>query len=266
MAIVTISRGTFSGGRLLAECLHEELGYRLLSREELLAAAARQFKASEEDLEHALMFRPGFLEGRGLTKRHYIYCVQAALAAAVRDDNVVYHGQAGHLLLVGIPHHLRLKVVADLEYRCKAAMQRGNFTREQALLYIKERDEARNRWVQWVYGIEREDPTTYDLVINLERASIASACRIVALYLEKDFNTTPESQAIMDDFALASLIKAQIGMDRRIADDVIEVQAKDGVITISGTVRSLSDADNTRELVRSIPGVKSVDSKLGVRW
>ena len=34
MAIITVSRGTYSGGKNLAESLSQKLGYRSLSREE----------------------------------------------------------------------------------------------------------------------------------------------------------------------------------------------------------------------------------------
>ena len=65
MAIITISRGTFGGVKEMAECLSGQLGYRLLTREELLASTAKAFGATEGQLESALLHRPGFLEGRG---------------------------------------------------------------------------------------------------------------------------------------------------------------------------------------------------------
>lgn len=37
MAIITISRGTFSGGKALAECLSRTLGYRSIDRDMLIA-------------------------------------------------------------------------------------------------------------------------------------------------------------------------------------------------------------------------------------
>lgn len=266
MAIVTISRGTYSGGKALAECLSEALGYRLLSREVLLSGAAKTYHTSEEDLESALMHRPAFLEGGKLRKLHYVYFVQATLAKAVKSDNVVYHGQAGHLLLKGIPHHFRLKVVAAMDYRIRAAMERSQLSRDEAIQYTKELDAERDRWVQWVYGVDRNDPSTYDMVVNLERIPLPSACLLVANAIARDFQTTPESQKTVDDLVLASEIRAQIGMDPGIVDDRIEVEASDGVVTIRGTVRSLVDADKVRELVRTIPGVKDIESRMGTRW
>ena len=72
MAIITISRGTYSGGKELAEHMSKDLGYRLLSREDLLTDAAKEFGVSESKLETALMFKPGFLDSLNLRKIHYI--------------------------------------------------------------------------------------------------------------------------------------------------------------------------------------------------
>ncbi|MGD8727915.1 MAG: cytidylate kinase-like family protein, partial [Gemmatimonadales bacterium] len=157
MAIITISRGSYSGGRALAEHLGTHLGYRVMSREKLLAEAASLFEASEEELESALLHRPGFLERRRLGRLHYIRCLEAALAKAARGDNLVYHGQAGQLLLSGVPHHLRVLVVADMEYRVAASRKRDLVTRRQATHLIEEADKARDEWVRRIYGVDRDD-------------------------------------------------------------------------------------------------------------
>lgn len=266
MAIITVSRGTFSGGIALSECLSAELGYRLLSRRELLTDAAKIFKASEDQLRSALTHKPGFLESGRLERLHYVYCVQAALAKEVQGDNVVYQGQAGHLLLHGLPHHLRLKVVADMEYRIRGAMERGHLNRDAAVERIKELDEGRDRWVNWVYGADRNDPTTYDLIFNLERIPIASACEMVVQVVKRDFQSTSQSKKAVDDLVLSSDIQARIGLDQSINCERIEVDASDGVVTVSGTVHTMDDADNVRRLVSQVPGVKDVNSKMATRW
>jgi cytidylate kinase len=266
MAIITIFRGTRRGGTHLAESLAEQLGYRLLSREELITSAAQEYGAPEELVESALQQRPGFLEGRGLKRLHYIHCVQAVLARVVRSDDVVYHGQAGHLLLKGIAHHLRLKVVADMEYRIREVLQGESLTREEAIYRIDEADRLRAAWMEWLHGVGTDDPVAYDLTINLERISIPHACAIVAQMVESDFRTTPTSQRVVDDLALASQIRAQIGLDPNISDEKIEVEVEDGVVTINANVRSLDDADGVKEAVRRISGVKDVRSKIATRW
>jgi len=41
MAVITISRGSFSGGKMLAECLAEKLGYRCIDRDVIVEKAPR---------------------------------------------------------------------------------------------------------------------------------------------------------------------------------------------------------------------------------
>ena len=262
MAIITLSGGTFSGVKPLAEGVRDELGYRLLVREELLTKAADEFGASQHQLESALLHMPGFLEGRGLKRLHYIHCVQAAMAKSVRSDNVVYHGYAGHLLLEAIPHHLRVRVVADAEQRITAVMQGCDLTRDKAIEYIKEWDEKQANWVKWVYGVDTNDPATYDLVVNLGRIPVPSALAIIVQTATRDFQTTPQSQALVEDLGLATEIRAKIGMDRSIPDERIDVEAHDGVVTIAASARYLADADKVRQVASHIPGVKNVESKL----
>lgn len=262
MAIVTVSRGPYSGIEVLAERLSEDLGYRLLSREELLARAAEEFGTLESQLESALKHAPSFLEGRGLGRRDFVSCVQATMAKAVQRDNVVYYGEAGHLLLKGIPHHLRVRLVANMEDRVGAAMERCSLRREKAVQYIKKSDKALERWVKWVHGVDINDLATVDLAINLEHIPIESACALIAETADRDFRTTPQSQKIVDDLVIASQIRAKIGLDLRTSDERIAVEADDGVVTITANVRFVAEAHRVRELVSEIPGVKAIESKM----
>jgi len=98
MAIITISRGTFSGGQSLAECVAEKLGYRCISRE-VLVEAAKARGVPLEKLSKSLSDVPGILEGMSLERVHYLAYIKAALVSAVKDEMAVYHGLAGHFLL-----------------------------------------------------------------------------------------------------------------------------------------------------------------------
>jgi osmotically-inducible protein OsmY len=255
MAIVTLSRGTYGGVKQVAECLSERLGYGLLTREELLTACAQEYGATPTQLESALMQRPGFLEGRGLRRLRYIACIQAALARRVQGDNMVYLGQAGHLLLKGVPHLLRVRVVANVEHRIAGVMQRTDFSRDRAIQYLREMDEERDNWVKWVYGVDYNDPTNFDLAVNLARVSVARACSIVIDTVTQDFQTSPEAQQVLDDLAIASEVRARMGLDPGIGDERITVEAKAGVVTITADTRHLAEAEKVKELARRIPGV-----------
>ena len=132
MAIITISRGTFSGGQILAEAVAEKLGYHCIARE-TLAEAAKQYGVAEEKLSKALSQKSGFLEHLTSERIHYLAYFRATLFKEVRDAKVVYHGHVGNLLLKEVPHVLRVKVIANMGFRIKAAMDRHHLSREEAL-------------------------------------------------------------------------------------------------------------------------------------
>jgi cytidylate kinase len=265
MAIITISRGTFSGGKELAECVASRLGYRLLSREVLVKAAA-EFGVPLDKLSQALTDKPGRLERMRPERVHYLAYIQAALCREVQNDRIVYHGHAGHLLLRGVPHVLSVRVIANMEFRIKAAMERNNISWNEAIEFIKERDEARAKWTRFLYHVDWLDPSLYDLVINLERTSLEGACELVCLTAAKEeFQPTPESQKRLDDLLLATEVRAKIAADESIADEGIEVEAHDGIITIGGKLHSSKDAVKLTGLARQYPGVRDVELKTGAQ-
>jgi cytidylate kinase len=266
MAIITVSRGTFSGGQRLAECVAGKLGYRCIPRI-ALHEAAKRYGVSDEELSKAISETPKFLERLSSERARYLACVRAALVREVKDNNAVYHGLAGHFLLQGVPAVLRVRVIANTEFRVKNAMERNNrMTRKEALDYIKAIDEKRVKWTKLLYHADLNDPHLFDLIINLDNISIDSACGIVCCTVaQKEFDTTPNWRKTMDDLVLSTEVKAIITTSKGIGDSGLEVEADAGAVTLGGTVNSLQDADKIREIVRVIPGVKSIDSKMQIK-
>ena len=266
MAIITISRGSFSGGKNLAERLAARLDYRCLPRVELVEAA-RRYGISEGRLSRAMSEAPGILERLSSEKADYLACIRATLISEVRDNNVVYHGLAGHFLLEGVPQVLRIRVIANRELRIQAAMDRGAMTREDAIQIINTMDSKRTKWTKFLYHVDWYDPSLYDLVLNLDHLDLTDACDIVeyTLGLEK-YKAGPGSRRVMDDLVLSSHIKAILAADRSVESHKIEVEADSGVITLSGTAESMVDADRVRMIVRGIPGVNEVNSMMRVRF
>ncbi|MFC1980756.1 cytidylate kinase family protein [Chloroflexota bacterium] len=265
MAIITISRGTFSGGRDLAECTAKKLGYRCLPRIELHQASI-QYGVSEEDLSEAISKTPGILEHLSSERACYLACLRAALVREAKDDNVVYHGLTGHFLVQGVPHILRVRVIANTEFRIKGAMERTKLNRKEALEYLRKADEKRLRWTRFLYHVDWHDPSLYDITVNLEHISLNSACEILchAVTLDK-FVTSPEWRKTMDDLVLSTEVRAIVATNRGIAASGLEIEADGSVITLGGTVSSLQDADKIREIAAAVPGVKDINSKMRVK-
>jgi cytidylate kinase len=265
MAIITISRGTFSGGKALAERLAERLGYPSLSREEVVSDAAKEYGIAKEDLAAAFNEPPPFWEQMPGKRIAYLKCVTAAILQRVRDGNLIYHGHAGHLLLRRITQILRVRVVADMEFRIKAAMERLKIPRDAAIAHIARIDNERRRWIRFLYGIEWGDPNLYDVVLNLERLSIEGACEtLMRMTALPEFHVTPQSERALQDLTLSSRVWAALAKNELTRKLAVKVTAEGGCVTVEGSVGSQKVVEAIPEVVQQVEGVREVRCEVGV--
>jgi cytidylate kinase len=266
MAIITISRGTFSGGEGLAERVAKKLGYRCLSRE-ILVATSMKYGIPEEKLSEAINGAPRMIEHLYSARKRYLACVRAALMKEAKGEDLVYHGHAGHFLLKDAPNVLRIRVIANMEFRIKSAMERNSLNEEQAIAYIKRVDEERARWTRFLYHIDWHDPSLYDVVINIDNINLDTASEmLISTANLKQYQSTPQSRKIIDDLALSCHLEAIIANTRNISGgDKVEVEVDEGIVTLRGTVGSVMDADKVRTIVSNTPAIKEVRSNMCVR-
>ncbi len=261
MAIITISRGTFSGGQKLAECLANKLGYESLSRE-ILVEAAEKYGISESELANAMKAKPAIAERLSLNidRIRYLAFIQTTLCEHVRNDNVIYYGHAGHLLLKDVCRVIKVKVIAAEEQRIAFAMDRNKLSRQEAVLYIKKMDKYRQKWTKFLYGIDWNDPSLYDVVVNLRDTSLDTACSMISIMTSApEYQLTDEIKKAIANLLLESQIKASLASDNVTRNYMLKIEAVDGHIRVSGRVRNTDHADRIRKIVAEIPGVKSLD-------
>ena len=253
------------GGKSLAECVAEKIGYRCIPRIAMHESALR-YGVSEEELSEAISETPGIFERLSSERARYLACFRAALVREVKDDDVVYHGLAGHFLLKGVPHVLRVRVIANREFRIRGAMERTKLNRKEAFEYLRKADEKRIKWARFLYHVDWHDPSLFDLVINLDHMSLDSACNILCHTVSLDKFARPSNwQKIMEDLVLSTEVRAIVAMSKGITDSGIESSADGGIVTLAGTVGSLQDAEKIRKIAAAVPGVKDINSKMRVK-
>jgi cytidylate kinase len=262
MAIITISRGSYSKGSEIAEKVAEKLGYDLLSRD-LLLRASSQFDVPEIKLVRALHDAPKVLERFTNGKKKYVGHIQQTFLEHVHIDNVVYHGLAGHFFLRGVSHTLKVRIIADLEDRVRLEMERENITADKARHILKKDDYERRKWALALYGIDTADATLYDLVIHIRTLSVNDAVDLISHTARlPHFQTTPKSEQAMDNLVLASQVKCKI-FD---SYPDVEVTADGGTVVVH-TEGPLEQESKIRERIQArikdIPGVK--DPRVHVR-
>ena len=257
MPIITISRGSYSKGKAVAEKVAQQLGYECISRD-IILEASEEFNVPEIKLIRAIHDSPNILDRLSHNKEKYIAYVQMALLKHFCKDNIVYHGLAGHFFVKDISHVLKVRIIADLEDRVRLEMEREGITRAEALHLLKKDDEERRKWSEHLYGTDTWNPSLYDLVIHIHKVSVDDAVDIICHTARlKEFHATPESKKAMEDLVLMAEVKAAlVGLDHG-----IKISAQDGVVFVrsKATLKQQSPLSHDIETIaRQIPGVKKV--------
>jgi cytidylate kinase len=257
MSIVTVSRGTYSRGRDVAEKLAQRLGYACISRE-VIVEASKEFNIPEVKLVEAIQDPPSILQRFTYGKERYLAYFQAILLEHFQKDNVVYHGMAGHFLVKDVAHVLKVRIIAEMEDRVRLMMERKGVTEAHALHYMKRVDEARGKWSRYLYGIETHDPTLYDMVLRIKKFSTDDAVDILSYTVGLDrFQPTAESRQDIDNLALAARVRVSL-IERY---PRIQVAASSGVVYISLEDATAHDTEEIRKAVEQVPGVKMAEIK-----
>ena len=266
MAIITISRGTFSGGQALAENLAKKLGYPFIGREEILKSATMECGVSEEDLSSVINRPPPFWDQMPAKRIAFMKCFTMVLLEQIKGGNLIYHGHAGHLLLTAIlPSLMRIRLVADMNYRVRAAKELHNLEGAAAVAYIEKKDRDRRKWANFFYGIELDDPLLYDAIFNLEHMGVEDVSGLILKMTEvEQFKVSQDSIRKLEDFTLATRVWASLAKDKRTRTASIEVRAENGVVTITGNVAFEKTVAAVTEVSRQVKGVGEIKNEIGV--
>lgn len=255
MSVITISRGSFSGGKMLAECLAKRLGYRAVDRDVIVERAAVD-GVSQEELHDALEKPPGILERFSHKRYKYLALIQASLTEEVKTGKVIYHGLAGHLLLGGGLHILRTRLIAPLDFRARMVHERLHYSYSEAVAHIAKVDEQRRKWVSFLYGADWRDPSLYDLVLNLEHMTVETACHIISAAVRRRcFELTPACRQGLEDLALASRVRATLAVAPSTEGLEFDVSSHAGTVSIQGRLTELEQLQDVKRIAESVPGV-----------
>jgi cytidylate kinase len=278
MAIISIARGCYSHGAQIAKKVAEMLSYECVDRE-ILLEAVQFFNISETKLLKSIKDAPNVLDKITHGREKYISYFQAALLEHVKNNNVVYHGHAGHLLLPAITHILKIRIIADMPDRIALLQKLKNLTGDEARKYILKEDRDRTSWTRFLYKKGIQDPSLYDIVINIGTFTIQDACELICKAAESEsFQATPETEGALRDLAISSHIKAAL---MQICDP--EVTSHNGKVHITVETGKIRKSDYSRpdmqsqlkesiqaelfkeinEIAYKIPGVKHVACDIG---
>ncbi len=265
-SIVTVSRGSTSGGTALAERIARSLHGSCIAREVLVEAAAK-LGVSEEFLKERMKRSPVLWERYTAERRIFSLALKAALVEHAARGSVVYHGVAGHLLLPEVRQVLRIRLIAPMAVRVRRMMEERGIGWKEAASFIERADRERKRWAKLMYGVDIEDPRLYDLVLNLEGTTLDSAAALaVSMAKKPEFLVDEEGRAALADLALSCRVRLALAVQPSSRGFEPEIEAHGGVVTIGGWAPRPSASGSggrtflgeLRRTVEDVAGVREV--------
>ncbi len=264
MQTICVSRGSYQRGKELADVLAAKLGCDCLSREEIVEGATRR-GIPVGKLEEAVVKRRPLNEPLALLFEHYKAYVTATLAERALKGSLVYHGRTGHLLLPGIPHVLRIRVITDPEDRIEAVTARMRLSREKAKAYIEEVDEDRRRWVRTVYNLDIDDPNLFNLTVTCSKTSVGNiASALVSLARLPEFEATPASARRLEDLYLAARCRVALAEDERTRDLSVQVRAEAGNVSVTYLPRQLKATEAIPSVLQVVDGIRELRQTVAI--
>lgn len=257
MSIITISRGSYSKGKQIAEGLAKNLGYKSISRD-ILLETSQHFNIPEVKLVRALHDAPSILNRFTHGKEMYITYIREAFLEHIRHDNIVYHGLAGHFFIQGVPNILKVRILSNIENRVQEEMERENIDEKKARYLLLKDDEERRKWGLYLYGNDTKDSSLYDVVLHIDNLKTSDAIEILTDISRRScFQTTPESLATINDLYTAA--KAQSIIFGKIPS--AEVKCKDSILFVTvETDISLEKeiTEKVKNTLKDLEGIKEI--------
>ncbi len=267
MKWITFSRKMGSEGSEVARKVASELGYRFFDTKAINRQAQELgFLESVQAIDEKTpsLFHRVFSR-RPMVALERLYSVLYELA---KDGSAVFLGRGSHLLLRDVPGTLHVRVVAS-PGTCLRTLTDQGLNPEAAARAIKRTDDERGAFVQFAFGVNWDDPSRYDLVLNMDKLSIQMAVDAVAqLVCSPEFpDASPEAIHSLETLALttrteAALIEASFGQGF-ISSLTVSVVAP-GTVRISGEVDTVERKAHAERAVKAVRGVAAVDNAIHV--
>jgi shikimate kinase len=185
-SVVCIARTAGAGGEEIGRLVADSLKLRYLDEEILISAAEEEEGLDPEQLAAVERRRQGLsrfqldVVGGGLVEEMLRSLIKRAIAAAASEGGVVIVAHGAAIALAGDERAFRVLLTASPEIRAQRLAEEQGLDLEEAKKTIERSDREREAFLKSFYGIDREVPTHYDLVVNTDRISTTAAAALIA--------------------------------------------------------------------------------------
>jgi cytidylate kinase len=267
MKWITVSRKMGTHGSEIARRVASELGYRCYDTKAInhMAQELGLLGSVQEIDEKVPSIFQRVFSPRPMVYLERLYSVIYELA---KQGDAVFLGRGSHLLLRDFPCALHVRVTASPETCIHTLVEQG-LNREAAARAIKRTDDERGAFVRFAFGVDWDDPTRYDLVLNMDKLTVPLAVSTVLHMVRSPDISEASTDAIrtLGMLALARRAEAALSeatLGRGFAASLPVSVAEPGKVRVSGRVETEGQKANAENILRSVKGVEMVENVIDV--
>jgi hypothetical protein len=190
---------------------------------------------------------------------HYKALATSILCEKALQRDIVYHGRTGHLLFPGVEHILKIRVVADMEYRIQSVMDKLGLSRKKAQRYVEQVEDDRRRWAKRFYNVDWDVFTLYDAVLNLSQMGADNAASAMCAMAQlPEFRATPASISKLKDLSVAAKARLLFARDRRTSQLGIKVRSSNQIVYVTYLGQEVKDPSLLVDVLKGLEDAREI--------
>jgi cytidylate kinase len=255
MAILAISYEFGSGAEEIGRAVEKQIGYEYIALGRVLDEAKKTGKKWERFSIEYGEGCPNLWERYDWSFMGFMALVQSIILGHALRDNVVIMTRGANYLLQGIPHALRIRVVAPVEKRIVRVMSKQDISHDTAKLLVRQADWEIASVIRQLYGKKWDDPEAYEIKFDTGERAMEEILDIVRnLLAAKDYLKSTDAQRHLEMRALAARIKAAVATNPEFLIPTLEVEPRGEGILLRGVARSIREHRAIDREVKKVSG------------
>ncbi len=261
MAVVAIAQQIGSHGLELGGLIASRLHYPLLGPDEIATEASRQYNITPEVFSLFDERQPGWWERLTTDNVRLAAYFRAVILKHMSECNVVVVGRSIPFVLPPDSRHgLRIRTIAPFGARVREVMQEERLDASAAERRVRHYDQEVRARVQRSLGVDLEDASRYDLIINTASRPMSWFASIVTeLATAIDRDSDRRSIQVLKDSSLAAQVRAALLAHPKMGHAPIDVEASSGIVMLKSSALVPPWDELAGQIVRRVPGVVRVE-------
>jgi cytidylate kinase len=216
---------------------------------------------SSEDLKAFDEKAPGLFD-RLLRRRPEIYdeLMAAVIYEVARRGEGIIIGHGSFYFLKDFACALHLRLHASNAFRIRRLVETKKVSPETALKIIEHRDSELKRFLDFLFQIDWNDLSLYDLIINVDKLDINAAVEMIVNLAETEQIQQCSLTALesMEKLSLLKRVEAAVMKDNINPQELHIEVPEPGVVRLTGLINPMRTVAGVTELIKSVSGVERI--------